>query len=112
VALGFVEFTFLLMNPDPDIFEILGFVVGSTLLVLVAYCVALVFAARRRNWARQLLLLFVVLTVAVVVLLPPETPEPWWVLASTALSTILEVVAMFWLFSGSGAQWYRLRRVE
>lgn len=112
VALGFVEFIFLVMNPDPDIADMLGFLMGFTLIVLGAYCAAIVFAARGRNWARVFLLLFVVLTVAGIIMLPPETPQPWWVLVATTLSVVLEVLAMFWLFSGAGAQWYRLRKVE
>jgi len=70
----------------------------------------LVFAARRHNWARWVLLALTFLAVAFML-------YPWdWMTAehyremldpSTAVLFVMDFVGLYWLFSGSGAAWYR-----
>src|SRR5688572_12759835 len=62
------------------------------------------FVSRRQNWARWFLLVFSVAAVVAV----------WWFpelegsgdIALEALFTIGDAVALYWLFTGPGAQWF------
>ncbi len=101
-----------LMFPDPDMAGETAFLVIVFLVLLGLYATLITFAARRKNWARITLLVFAVISFAGYFLLPSEIPAPWWTEANIWLSTILEVVAMYWLFSGAGARWYANKAAE
>lgn len=101
-----------LMFPEPDMAGETGFLVIVFLVLLGLYATLISFAARRKNWARITLLVIAVINTAGYFLLPSETPAPWWTEANFWLSSILEVVAMYWLFSGAGAQWYANKAAE
>ena len=95
-----------MIYPEPDTAGDAAFVVLAFLVVLGLYATMITFAARRKNWARITLLVFTVITAAGYFLLPSETPAPWWAEANIWLSFILEMVALYWLFTGAGARWY------
>ncbi len=101
-----IDAVLTLVNPEPDMAGDTGLLVVLFLIVLAVYATLITFAARRKNWARIALLVSVIITSAGYFLLPSETPDPWWTEANFWLSSILEVVAMYWLFSGAGARWY------
>jgi hypothetical protein len=95
-----------LIFPEPDTAGETGFLVLVFLIILGLYATLITFAARRKNWARITLLVFAVISIAGYFLLPSETPAPWWTEANILLSSILEIVALYWLFTGAGARWY------
>lgn len=65
------------------------------------------FASQRHNWARILLLIFTVAVIASYLAFPTDlVTEAWWSIATIVVTTIMEVVALLWLFSGPGARWY------
>ena len=101
-----------LMFPEPDTAGETGFLVIVFLVFLGLYATLIIFAAMRKNWARITLLVIAVINTAGYLLLPSETPTPWWTEANIWLSSILEVVAMYWLFFGAGARWYASKVAE
>lgn len=65
------------------------------------------FISRRHNWARILFLVLTVIGLAMYVVYPPELSiEPVWSIVVIVGITAMDVVAIYWLFSGSGAKWY------
>lgn len=101
-----------LMFPEPDMADETAFLVVLFVVVLGLYATLITFAARRKNWARITLLVFAVINTGGYFLLPSEIPPPWWTEANVWLSTILEIVALYWLFSGAGARWYTNKAAE
>jgi hypothetical protein len=95
-----------LIFPEPDMAGETAFLVVLYVIVLGLYAMLITFAARRKNWARITLLVIAVINTAGYFLLPSETPAPWWTEAHIWLSSILEIVALYWLFSGAGTRWY------
>ena len=66
------------------------------------------FVSRRRNWARILLLLFTLAGTAIYLAMWNEEPtEPLWSTVSTVSLMVLELVALYWLFSRPASQWFR-----
>lgn len=110
LALGSVVVAILsLVYPDSEYADSAKEVFVATLVFVAAYCLLIHFAARRRNWARVILLVQGVLTVLVVLTLPFTYAEPLWDEVVALLFTVAEVVALYWLFTGAGAEWYRTR---
>ncbi|HYW56200.1 MAG TPA: hypothetical protein VE934_04525 [Polaromonas sp.] len=107
-----IDAVLTLINPEPDMAGETGFLVFLFLIVLAVYATLITFAARRKNWARIALLISVISTSAGYFLLPSETPDPWWTEANFWLSSILELLAMYWLFSGAGARWYAVKALQ
>jgi hypothetical protein len=65
------------------------------------------FVSRRRNWARFVLLIFTVAIIASYLAFPESLDtEVWWSIATVCVTTLMEIVALFWLFFGRGAEWY------
>lgn len=95
-----------LLFPEPDVAGETGFLIIVFLIVLGLYATMITFASKRKNWARIALLISAVITTTGFFLLPSETPDPWWTEANFWISSILEMIALYWLFSGAGAQWY------
>lgn len=110
--LGVVDAGLTLMFPEPDMVGETGFLVVIFMIVLGLYDTMIAFAAKRKNWARIALLISAVITTTGVFLLPSETPDPWWTEANFWISSILEMIALYWLFSGAGAQWYANKAAE
>jgi hypothetical protein len=79
-------------------------------LLFVANAVVIRYAAQRRRWARMVLLLFTSLSVVGVgayVAFPEfAQDERWWSIAADMVITGMEVVALFWLFTGPSRAWY------
>jgi hypothetical protein len=101
-----------LIFPEPDTGGETGFLALVFLIILGLYATLITFAARRKNWARITLLIFALISTLGYFLLPSDIPAPWWTEANIWLSSILEVVAMYWLFSGAGARWYAGKPAE
>lgn len=101
-----IDAVFSMIYPEPDTGGETTFLVVVFVIVLGLYATLITFAARRKNWARITLLVFALITIAGYVWLPSEAPAPWWTEANIWLSSILEIVALYWLFTGTGARWY------
>ena len=68
------------------------------------------FISRRHNWARILTILLTIGGIALSLWWANEMPaEPWWSVAVTVIVTGMDLIAIYWLFSGSGAQWFAQR---
>jgi hypothetical protein len=107
-----IDAGFSMLFPEPDMADDTGFLVLVFVIVLALYATMITFAARRKNWARIALLGAAVVSAAGYFLLPSDTPAPWWTEANIWLSSILEMIALYWLFSGAGAQWYASQALE
>src|SRR5258706_5257469 len=82
------------------------------LLFVVGYSISaipIVFVARRRNWARIVLLLLTIAALCAMVYVWPYT-DSWWSQASDMAIFALDIVALYWLFTGSGAAWFAKRQ--
>lgn len=67
-------------------------------------------ASRRRNSARIVLLVMTIVTIAAYVAWPVNwTEQPWWSTAVVAVCALAEVIALYWLFSGDGREWYAMQ---
>ena len=104
-ALGFVH-VFLLVLFDQDSRESAAFLLVFVGVASAAYATLIVYARRCQNWARTALLVVTAVS-AVFLLIPGDEPEPLWSTGLTIVSSLLEIPAVFWLFSGAGAAWYR-----
>ena len=66
---------------------------------------------RRTNWARIVLLVITVAIVAATVAWPPEIGiDPWWQILLLTTGVIADTIAMIWLFTGHGGEWFRRAR--
>jgi len=71
------------------------------------------FVARRKNWARILMLLLTLFGVASYLAFRSELgSEADWSVAATILVTMLDFVALYWLFSKPGTEWFAHREVK
>lgn len=94
------------IDPEAEEFEAAMWAVMTISFLIPA--VLVVFVSRRKNWARIAMLILTIVGIASYLAFPSEmTAEPMWSIASTILVTVLDVVALFWLFSGPGAKWFR-----
>jgi ABC-type Fe3+-siderophore transport system permease subunit len=97
MAFGFAE--------EPE-FEwlFLGVFFGSFVLMGIP----IYFVWRRRNWARIVLLLLTIAGVATTFWLPPEGASfrEW---SMEIALTGADLLALYWLFTGSGAAWFSKR---
>lgn len=93
--------------PAEDFFDAAMWLVLSAIVGFNAYLIFLV--SRRKNWARIALLIITVLVAGAVLAWPPEIgSDPWWSVLLIGVSTVADVVAMIWLFSGPGRAWFKL----
>ena len=93
------------LDPTLGEFEVImwALMVGAVLFTAVL----IYFVSRRHNWARILLLVLTVIGLAMYMVYPPELSiEPVWSIFVTVGITVMDVIAIYWLFSGSGAKWY------
>ena len=104
-VLGLID-SIHILEVDPEALEVAGTILFLLVLVNAFFAFLIVSASRRKNWARILLLVSVVVTTLAYFLFPSESPDPWLSVASIIVSSILEAIAMIWLFSGPGARWY------
>ena len=86
-------------------------ILTGTFIFLVANAYVIYCASRRRNWARVVLLVLALLFVASVLLSLVMWPAEWdaedlWSSATSGAYAIMEIIAMYWLFTGAGAKWY------
>ena len=78
--------------------------------VFILNALLIVFVSRGQNWARIVLLIMTIGGLAT--FLWPETYETplswdWWV--SNIAFAVLDVLALYWLFTGTGAEWFSKR---
>lgn len=95
----------VLSEPDPgeSRYEFLLFSIG----VLSLGALFIHFASRRRNWARIVLLIVAVVTDIAYIMVPSDsTPDPTWSVLLMVVSSVLEIIALYWLFFGEGRRWY------
>ena len=79
----------------------------TVLMYVVGICLN-IFVARGHNWARiTLLVLSTLATLAFVVLIKEYLQDPVGYLALNVVTLIMDVVALFLLFSRPGALWFR-----
>lgn len=78
------------------------FAVGS----YVVNVVLVYLTSRRRNWARIVLLVLTVIGFALMVSPFNELPQSWASWTTDILLAALDLVAMYWLFTGPGAAWF------
>lgn len=93
--------------PEPTYMSrwLLSAVVVLTFSVMAALTRSI---AHRRNWARVTLLIFTLIGLVSSVLSRSSPAErPWYSIAVEGATTCMSVLALFWLFSGEGANWYR-----
>jgi drug/metabolite transporter (DMT)-like permease len=80
---------------------------GCFIAVFVGYAVLIVCVSRRQNWARITILLLS--CASLLLMLWPdiyEEPLPWdWWVSNVAFG-ILDVLTLYWLFTGAGAAWF------
>ena len=96
--------------PDPRWDVALWVLTGGVLL----FAAALIYLiARRHNWARLSYLALSVLATLAYAAFPLDifASEPWWSVALTVVITVLDLAALYWLFSGSGGRWYSTKVV-
>jgi hypothetical protein len=66
--------------------------------------------SKRGRWARLILLGLAIVTIAATVYPYDEPPNyTWWEWVEVVGVSILEIVALFWLFTGEGANWFARR---
>ena len=104
-ALGLVHVVSLALF-DESSWESAAFLITIVAVTSAAYAALIVYAGKRHNWARVVLLLAAIASVALF-LFPADEPEPLWSTALILVSSLLEIAAMFWLFSRVGNEWYR-----
>ena len=81
-----------------------GFAIPASLIFLVS---------RQRNWARVILLLLTVGGLSFVAAFWNEDPaEPMWSKASTIFTSVLDLIALYWLFSRPASQWFASRNAK
>ena len=99
--------TFVQWEPlGPDLEEIRVSMWGVMAFSIGAPAVLIYFISRRQNWARILTLVLTIGGIAAYFLFPMDPPEPWTSLVMTEGVTVLDLVALYWLFSGAGAKWF------
>jgi hypothetical protein len=71
-----------------------------------------VFISRRHNWARVTFLVITILGIAVMVYPWEGMNADYWEIfsPSNVVFAAMDGVALYWLFSGSGAAWYAAKR--
>lgn len=65
-----------------------------------------IFTAWRHNWARWVLLVFTLAGLALYACYPPDLSQGWVRMAGELLVSVLDLVALYWLFTGEGARWF------
>ena len=87
---------------DTTMWAFLIFMCGIWAWVIVAI-------SRQRNWARLVALVSVVATAALCLAWPEVWPERWPEVITTVASLSVEAAALYLLFTGGGAAWFRAR---
>ena len=96
------------LAPDEEEFKSILYAVFAFSFIFPAWLIFL--AGRRRNWARIGLLLLTVAGLAAEIAFPGDwANEPPWSIAVTIIVTAMDIIALYWLFTGPGAAWFRHR---
>ena len=104
VALSFDEASQLSFATELGIAVVILFAVNALLIWLIG---------RRHNWARIALLVFILVTLPFVLLGElPDGALAWVAAGAEWVSTILEVIALYYLMTGVGAAWFRTAAEE
>ena len=107
VLVGVLQTGLGLVFPEPEFEEFAGFLAGFLLIFSAIYMLVVFYASRRRNWARYFLLAWLVLGTGVYVFFLGDQPFSWRDDLPNIICSVLEVAALYWLFTGAGQQWYR-----
>ncbi|HET7732111.1 MAG TPA: hypothetical protein VFK48_18960 [Usitatibacter sp.] len=106
-AIGSMVFAFdVAAFADPEMASFVWpFLIGTVILnaALIHYI------SRRRNWARVVLLVLTIAGIAVMVWPFDDVALTWDSLVSDVAFTALDVIALYWLFTGPGAVWFARR---
>ncbi len=81
------------------------FLIGTFILNVVL----IYYISRRRNWARVVLLLLTIGGIIVMLWPFDDVTVTWDSVVSDAAFTALDVIALYWLFTGPGAAWFARR---
>ncbi len=96
-------------DPDDKQWRLVAFAVSIALWLAVAALIYLI--SRRHNWARIAYLVLAVVSLAGNASFPFSS-EPWWSTVLLAFIAACDLLALYWLFSGAGAQWYSSRETH
>jgi peptidoglycan/LPS O-acetylase OafA/YrhL len=91
---------------DPEMASFIWpFVIGS----FIVNAILIYFTGRRHNWARIILLLLTVGGLIVMVVPFDDEPRSWAAWAPDIGFAVLDLIAVYWLFTGAGAAWFSRR---
>lgn len=69
--------------------------------------VLIVFISRGHRWARMATAIMTLVGIAFYLAWPHEgAPEPWQSAVMTWVLSAMDVLALYWLFTGNGARWF------
>jgi hypothetical protein len=83
--------------------------IGAVAVVLAIYGLVIFRASRRHNWARYVLLIWTILGFTLYLTGEAGDAQPWWDYALVVGSFLVDIVAIYMLFTGGVGQWYRPR---
>lgn len=93
------------LEPEDAKWEAIIWLITGGVFLLVAALIFFIY--RGQNWARITYLMLTVLTLIAYGAFPLDMQDiSWWSLSLTGLTTVLDLIALYWLFSGSGSRWY------
>jgi hypothetical protein len=97
---------------DPELREIEGVLWGIGIVCILLSGALNYFVSQRRNWARIAVLISTVVVVALMAAFPEEmSGESLPSIVQTVLITAIDLVAVYWLFTGSGGKWFSTKVV-
>lgn len=109
IALDVAGLVLFQIDPDPNVSPGIQWIVGIFILSLIALLIYL--TGRGRNWARITLLVLTALLIVPSVLGLPALAQRSLARMSIELAGIgFVLVAMYWLFTGAGAAYFRRAR--
>lgn len=116
VALLWVDFllaaidnTIFLTAPDAEIENVFSFFLAAHCFFFAVGTALIYFVSKRHNWARVTYLVLTIVSAPVYALLC-WLELSWSDITYAITSSFLEAVALVWLFSGAGAEWYKTRK--
>ena len=112
-ALAFLWLSFTIAVVETfigEFFETGDYVVWAIYIAIYAIWAAVIFAiSKRKNWARVFALGFVALSFTAFIAWQEMRTGPWWDYLSLGVWAVLDGTALYWLFTGDGRAWFRVR---
>lgn len=116
-AFVFLWVSFAIALSEAIASEVIAALAGEEVFALMWAFLALAFgagayfiysASLRKNWARLILLAITTMSVlGNVVWASDWIEQPWWSATTFVVCVVMELVALYWLFTEEGTQWYR-----